>query len=108
MSDLNKPKALVLPLDYFRRPSRIQLWKGRLGAGVLGACFVGMALSWALSRETHLGASPGKVSAPHQAWDAACSACHDPFQAISSHTWAPPGMGHTTDPKCQSCHQGPD
>ncbi|MFO0967985.1 MAG: hypothetical protein U0793_20700 [Gemmataceae bacterium] len=107
MTDLTKPRPLTLPLDYFRGRTPVQKWKGRLALAALGLTVVGVALAWAFSREVSLGAAPAPVASPHQAWDATCSACHEPFQAISAHAWAPPGMSHASGEKCQACHAGP-
>jgi len=107
MSELNKPRQLSLPLDYFKMPTRVQRWKGRFGWALFGLTIGGLTLHWAMNREAHFGASPGPVSAPHQAWDDTCSACHDAFQVTSSHSWAPPGMKHTASQSCRTCHAGP-
>lgn len=107
MSDLNKPRHLSLPLDYFKGGNRVHRWKARLGWGVFAFTLGGLLLHWLGSREPHFGASPGPVASPHQAWDQTCSACHEPFQVTSSHSWAPPGMEHATGQSCQSCHAGP-
>lgn len=106
MSDPKKPYNLALPLDYFKGPSRVHLWKGRLGWGVFGLTVGGLLLHWLFSKEPHLGASPGPVSSVHQVWDNTCSACHDPFTVTSTHSWAPPGMEHSTSESCQTCHKG--
>ena len=51
-------------------------------------------------------ASPGPLAADHATWDAACEACHTPFQAINRATWSPALVrGHTSDKKCSECHQ---
>lgn len=107
MSELNKPHILSLPLDYFKRPTRVGQVKTRLGWWALGLSLGGVILSGLFTREVHLGASPGHVSYVHNAWDQTCSACHEPFQVISSHSWAPPGMVHSSGQTCQTCHAGP-
>lgn len=106
MSDLNKPRSLSLPLNYFKGPTRVDKLKGRLAWWALGVSVVGVLASGFVSKEAHLGASPGQVSAVHQAWDKTCSACHEPFKVTSSHSWAPPGMSHASGQTCQACHAG--
>ncbi|MBI3411763.1 MAG: hypothetical protein HY040_25815 [Planctomycetes bacterium] len=108
-----KQRATRIPLDYFKAANPLEKWKGLLGwaallipAAWLGASYV---LSLARGQEPDLHASRGPVAAVHQAWNAQCSACHVPFQAISSHSFVPPLMGDatTSDQTCKACHQGP-
>lgn len=103
-----KQRALRVPLDYYKKPDRLQRWKGLLA---IVAAFAG--LGWFLfilvrpgeGRSSH---SPGAVAAVHATWNDNCDACHQPFRPISGDAWLSPWLNRSgsATAQCRSCHSG--
>ena len=102
--ETGKQKAARIPLDYYRRPDRLQHRKLVLSlAGlVLAACWS----AWGMySPATHH--SPGQLAAVHATWDNQCAACHVSFTPIRDDSWAAStDATAAADRLCTRCHQG--
>lgn len=102
-----KQRAARIPLDYFKRPDRIQRVKLWLtGLAVLGA------LGWwagnlVRSDQGKLLYSRGPVASVHSTWDGECAACHVSFHPIGSKIGMSRWLGHAGDERCETCHAGP-
>ena len=60
MSDLNKPRFLTLPLDYFKSKGRVPRWRRRFAWWAFGGSLAWIVVSGLTTKEMHLGASPGQ------------------------------------------------
>jgi hypothetical protein len=102
-----KQRAARIPLDYYKKPDRVQrvkLW--------LTALAVLVALGWwgsgfLRSDRGDLLYSRGPVATVHATWDAECAACHESFRPIGKNVGMSKFVGHASDQKCETCHAGP-
>lgn len=108
LHETGKQRASRIPLDYFKSANGLERWKGWLGWLALVAPIIWLGSSLVQSGEADFHASRGPVAGVHQAWETKCSACHVPFQAISSQSFVPPLMASASDEACQACHKGPE
>src|SRR5713101_6038685 len=102
--ETGKQRAARIPLDYYKRPDNLQ----RIKRWLTGIAFV-PALIWLVagvvwqSRGQSLY-SRGPVAAVHGAWEDNCSACHTPFQPLSSENFLlnqrPIADRHQSEQKC--------
>jgi hypothetical protein len=109
LKETGKQRAQRIPLDYYRDPDPVRRWKAILGwsALIVPLAWLGFGVR---NPEQHFHGSRGQVAKVHQAINDQCSACHTPFQAISSDSWTVPILTHAADvnsQKCQTCHEGP-
>jgi predicted CXXCH cytochrome family protein len=109
--ETGKQRAVRIPLDYYKRPDRLQRWKSRLGGLALIA-----AVAWPVlglvpgaGRAVQRSYSRGPVAAVHATWESDCNACHTPFTPIGGGGWAVHTLGVSPDgsARCRTCHAGP-
>ena len=106
--ETGKQRAARIPLDYFRRPNRLE--QGKLWLAVLAAVAAGGAAlrMWSADGRQRWHA-PGPVSLVHAALENDCSACHVPFAPIRDDAWAATSLSakQSADQRCAACHRGP-
>ncbi len=102
-----KRRTAPIAIDYLRRPSRFDAWKGplALGAALLTIAAVVLVSLPAGGQRIH---SRGPLAQVHAALNNDCQSCHVDFVPISGtaaglaiDTWA-----HASDANCQACHTG--
>src|SRR5260370_10334336 len=92
--DAGKERSSRIPLDCHTPSDSLARWKERLGAAAFFVSMAWLGASLVLSDQRDFYASRGPVASVHQIWDAQCSACHESFTPISSHSWAAPFLGY--------------
>jgi hypothetical protein len=107
--ETGKQRAARMPLDYYKRPTRLERWKERLGALALLVTVAWLVGGLLRKDQGELRYSRGPVAHVHQTWEANCTACHEPFVPIQSDHWATTyvSAGREEGHRCQSCHAGP-
>ena len=102
-----KRRTAPIAIDYLRRPSRFDAWKGplALGAALLTIAAVVLVSLPAGGQRIH---SRGPLAQVHASLNNDCQSCHVDFVPISGtaaglaiDTWA-----HASDANCQACHTG--
>jgi hypothetical protein len=108
--ETGKQRASRIPLDYYKRPNRLERWKGTLALLALLASVGAAAAAWILQDGGRPYASRGPVAAVHAAWDNNCEACHAGFRPVSKSAAMaalfPASGGHAADLNCRQCHEG--
>lgn len=109
MAETGKQRAARIPLDYFKKPDFYAKWKNRLGLGALAITIVWLSAGLLQRGQGEMRFSRGPVAQVHAIWDAQCTACHTPFEAISEHNWIATvfGTSGTGSEGCKACHAGP-
>lgn len=108
--ETGKLRAARIPLDYYKKPNRLERWKGRfLALGVLAALLWWGASSLLRSDQGRSLYDRGPVAAVHATWEDKCDACHESFRPISTEALARSfaGAADAGDAKCQKCHAAP-
>jgi hypothetical protein len=111
--ETGKQRAARIPLDYFKRPHRLERWKLGLTVLALVATVVWTASGFLGGAQAQKTFSRGPVASVHAAWDANCNACHVDFTPMNKDHFLTPVLGKSAnheaaaDQKCKSCHAGP-
>ena len=109
--ETGKQRASRIPLDYYKRPDRLERWKRRLLLAAPLAALAWWGGSWLLREDRGQRLySHGPLAAAHATWEANCDACHEPFAPISRQAaWSAPltGKGRGGPLRCETCHAGP-
>jgi hypothetical protein len=104
---MRDPKVLSewMDLDYFRRPRRLRLLRGRLAWATLLLGVVGV---WAVLRASDRRVfQAGPVSTAHAMFNNDCAACHtESFQALKRLWHGSEGLPSVKDESCKNCHDG--
>ena len=108
LQSTGKQRASRIPLDYFRRSSRLDRGKLLLAIAAGAIALGGGALLIVSKERQEAWISPGPVASVHAMWENDCMACHVPFapirdDAVAMFTKA--GV-HSADDKCRACHSG--
>src|SRR5262249_34409443 len=110
--ETGKQRAARIPLDYYKRPNRMERWKSTLALLALLACVGVTAGAWVLRDGGKPYLTRGPVAVVHAAWDNKCEACHDGFQPMSksnvlSAFFKTPGSHDSSmNARCETCHNG--
>jgi hypothetical protein len=109
--ETGKQRAIRIPLDYHKRPDRLQrckLWLGGL-ALVLALAWPVLGLAPGVGQAVQRGYSRGSVAAVHATWESDCTTCHTPFTPIRGESWAAQMLGISKEgsARCRTCHSGP-
>src|SRR5262249_17326061 len=91
-----------IPLDYFKKPNRIERVKLILTVVALLGC--GLWVAWGfVSADANTRYSRGPVVTSHASFENDCQSCHVSFSPMSESNWL---MQHPSaaDGKCQVCH----
>ncbi len=105
--ETGKQRAARIPLDYYKRPNRMERWKGLLALAALVVCVGAAAAAWAFRDGGRPFLTRGPVAAVHAAWDNRCEACHADFRPMSKGSATAPILGSSdADARCQQCHSG--
>src|SRR5262245_26128652 len=104
--ETGKERAGRVPLDYYKRPDRLERWKLGLGGAALAVVVVWLAGGLLARDGGRLRWSRGPVADVHATWDATCEACHVPFTPMQGDTWITHrlGIGSVSDDRCRTCH----
>jgi hypothetical protein len=111
--ETGKQRAIRIPLDYYKRPDRLERWKLRLGGAALVAALAWPALGFVplagVGEHIEKTYARGPVTAVHATWEADCTTCHTPFAPIRGPNAAANlvGASHAGSEKCTTCHAGP-
>jgi predicted CXXCH cytochrome family protein len=110
--ETGKQRASRIPLDYYKRPNRMERWKGILALAALAICVGAAAAAWAFRDGGRPYLTRGPVAAVHAAWDNRCEACHADFRPMSKGSatarllGSTDGHGFDADERCAQCHSG--
>ncbi len=106
-----KKRAARIPLDYFKRSTRLDAWRSwPVVAGVVVLVGGGwFSRGFVAGERGDLAYSRGPVASVHATWEANCEVCHQPFVPIGGSSWVTPVVGRswTGADKCEHCHAGP-
>ncbi|MCI0460753.1 MAG: cytochrome c3 family protein [Gemmataceae bacterium] len=101
-----KQRAGRIPLNYFRKPNRLERWKNRLAVGALVVAVAWPLLRFVRRNEGRTDYMRGPVAQAHAFIEADCHRCHVPFTPISGPSLAKDvfGSSHSSSVKCRECH----
>ncbi len=105
--ETGKQKAARIPLDYYKRPDRLERWKNVLALAALVIAAGWAASSFVRGPDGQKVFSRGPVAKVHAMWDDKCTACHVPFRPIRDDTAGQLLGVASMSTRCQSCHAGP-
>jgi hypothetical protein len=107
--ETGKQRAARIPLDYYKKPNRLERWTLWLGLAALLATGGWLAAGLLRDDRGRGNYSRGPVAAVHAAWESNCTACHVPFTPINGPTWASAWVDnpHASNQRCEACHAGP-
>jgi hypothetical protein len=111
--ETGKQRAARIPLDYYKRPNRMERRKNALAVLAL-LLTVGVAgAAWMLRDGGKAYISRGPVASVHAAWENKCEACHTSFQPMSKNSFLSSLFGAATGAhdsaanlQCSQCHDG--
>lgn len=93
---------------YFKRPTKIALWKVRLAVVALLAVGTWVVAGMATKESTYADSTHGPLTQAHSSWESRCDACHTPFGSEGNKAG---GLFETHERwrafRCESCHAGP-
>ncbi len=110
--ETGKQRAARIPLDYYKRPNRIERLKVGLAAAALVASVGVAGAAWLFRDGGRPYVSRGPVASVHAAWDSKCEACHADFRpmskgAVTAALFGSPGSHDSTvNQRCEQCHDG--
>lgn len=97
-----------VPLDWYQRVDRLEVWKRRLliGATLAATAWLGAGLFG--KDRGRFRYAPAPVAAVHATWEDNCQACHVPFTPVNSNSWLSGWFdrSHVGAVQCKSCHAG--
>jgi nitrate/TMAO reductase-like tetraheme cytochrome c subunit len=110
--ETGKQRAARIPLDYYKRPNRMERWKNTLALLALVATVGAAGAAWILRDGGKAYISRGPVSSVHAAWDNKCETCHADFHPIGRNSLAAAlfspseGRESAANLRCMDCHEG--
>jgi hypothetical protein len=110
-----KPRAQRIPLNYFKKPDRVALWKRVLAGTAFGLTLIWLLGGLSRGERSNNRYSHGELAVKHQQLDTNCAACHVDFSPVSVQAWNAPLVSPFSrepgpvqilpaDGKCQACH----
>jgi hypothetical protein len=107
-----KQRAARIPLDYFKRSTRLDAWRNWPTIAAVVVLTVGgwVSRGFVTGERSKLAYSRGPVASVHATWETNCDVCHQPFVPIGDASWATPVVGRawSSADKCEKCHAGPE
>jgi hypothetical protein len=112
--ETGKQRAARIPLDYYKRPNRLERWKNTLALLALVVTIGGAGAAWALRDGGRPFISRGPVASVHATWENNCEACHTAFLPMGKNSLAAALFASSkehessSDLRCEQCHSGAD
>ncbi|GIW80888.1 MAG: hypothetical protein KatS3mg105_2695 [Gemmatales bacterium] len=109
MAQTGKSRSARIPLDYYKKPDRLQRMKTSLTWLAIVVAIALVIMNVLFGSEGKRDYSRGHVANVHATWNDQCEVCHVPFHPIMSRPWLQPifGSDHASNVRCANCHAGP-